>query len=316
MELEDLTLMFEKAHFIRAFEGALAAAADAGEVPGLVHLSNGAEILELAVASALDLPTDQVTGSHRSHGIALSLGVDPLALACEILGREGGMSSGLGGTQHLIAPEEGLLGSNGIVGGQVPLALGAALSAKLLKTGGIAVSYFGDGAANQGAVLESLNLAVVLKLPVLFVCENNGFGQSTAAAYAAGGTSLLGRARAFGLAAAYVDGTDPVEATKAADRLVTWVRDTGSPAFLEASVPRLSGHYHGDKEVYRTKGGSTGDPLDRLEAMILNREVTKGLVDGMKSRASEDARAIVAKATAAPDVSDKALEARVAEAQP
>ncbi len=315
MELEDLTLMFEKAHFIRAFEGALAAAADAGEVPGLVHLSNGAEVLELAVAAALDLPKDQVTGSHRSHGIALSLGVDPYALACEILGREGGLSSGLGGTQHLIAPESGLLGSNGIVGGQVPLALGAALSAKTLQTGGIAVSYFGDGAANQGAVLESLNLAVVLKLPILFVCENNGFGQSTAASYAAGGTSLLGRARAFGLASAHVDGTDPVEATKTADRLVAWVRDTGSPAFLEASVPRLSGHYHGDKEVYRNKGGASGDPLDRLEAMILNRDVTKGLVDGMKSRASKDARTTISKAVAAPDVSDKALAARMAEAR-
>lgn len=316
MELEDLTLLFEKAHFIRAFEGALAAAADAGEVPGLVHLSNGAEILELAVASALDLPLDQVTGSHRSHGIALSLGVDPLALACEILGREGGLSSGLGGTQHLIAPDAGLLGSNGIVGGQVPLALGAALSAKTLGTGGIAVSYFGDGAANQGAVFESLNLAVVLKLPVLFVCENNGFGQSTTASYAAGGTSLLGRARAFGLAAAHVDGTDPVEATKTAQRLTAWVRDTGSPAFLEASVPRLNGHYHGDKEVYLSPGGIMPDPLHRLEAMILNREVTEGLVEGMKTRARGDARAIVAKAIAAPDVSDTALDAYQAEVRP
>ncbi|WP_286829521.1 MULTISPECIES: thiamine pyrophosphate-dependent dehydrogenase E1 component subunit alpha [Kordiimonas] len=315
MELEDLTLMFEKAHFIRAFEGALAAASDAGEVPGLVHLSNGAEILELAVASALDLPKDQVTGSHRSHGIALSLGVDPLALACEILGREGGLSEGLGGTQHLIAPESGLLGSNGIVGGQVPLALGAALSAKTLKTGGIAVSYFGDGAANQGAVLESLNLAVVLKLPVLFVCENNGFGQSTASAYAAGGTSLLGRARAFGLAADHVDGTDPLEATKTAHRLAAWVRDTGSPAFLEASVPRLSGHYHGDTERYRTTDGRSTDPLDRLEGMILSRDVPEGLVDGMKSRAHADALAIVDEATAAPDASDTALEAFMAEAQ-
>jgi len=320
MELEDLTSLFEKAHFIRAFEGALAAAADAGEVPGLVHLSNGAEILELAVASVLDPKKDQVTGSHRSHGIALSLGVDPQALACEILGREGGLSRGLGGTQHLIAPESGFLGSNGIVGGQVPLALGAALSAKTLETGGIAVSYFGDGAANQGAVMESLNLAVVLKLPILFVCENNGFGQSTASSYSAGGTSLLGRARAFGLAADHVDGTDPVESTKTAERLVSWVRTSGSPAFLEASVPRLSGHYHGDEEKYRAAdsrapSSQTADPLQRLEAMILNRDVPSGLVEDMKHRAHERACAVIDKAIAAPDVSDTALDAYIKEAQ-
>lgn len=314
MSAETLTGLAEKAWFIRAFEGAIARAADAGEVPGLVHLSNGAELLELAVAHALKPGLDQVTGSHRSHGIALSLGVDPYALACEILGREGGLSSGLGGTQHLIAPESGLLGSNGIVGGQVPLALGAALSAKTLGTGGIAVAYFGDGAANQGAVLESLNLASALKLPVLFVCENNGLGQSTASSYAAGGVSLLGRARSFGLAADHVDGTDVVEAIKVADRLASWVRSAGSPAFLEASVPRLSGHYHGDAETYRGNGAGPTDPFDRLPKLLADRDVPEGLVAEMKARAEAEAERVVAKATQAADVSDKALQRYLKEA--
>lgn len=309
MRIEELTSLVEKAHFIRAFEGALAAAFDAGEVPGLVHLSNGCELVELAVAKALDLPKDQVTGSHRSHGIALSLGVDPMALALEILGRKGGLSEGLGGTQHLMAPESGLLGSNGIVGGQVPLAAGAALSAKTLKTGGIAVTYFGDGAINQGGVMETLNLAVVLQLPILFVCENNGFGQSTATQYAAAGSGLLSRARAFGLAAAHIDGGNLEDCLQASSRLVNWVRETGSPAFLEASVPRLSGHYHGDEEIYRGDKKKMLDPLERALELLTDRGVPNELAADLTGQAAEEGAAVVAAARKTVDGSHDALSA-------
>ncbi|NVJ99044.1 MAG: thiamine pyrophosphate-dependent dehydrogenase E1 component subunit alpha [Alphaproteobacteria bacterium] len=307
MLTEGMTSLVEKGHFIRAFEGALARAFDAGEVPGLVHLSNGAEIFELAVMNTLRPPKDQVTGSHRSHGIALALGVDPFAMACEILGREDGLSEGLGGTQHLIAPDSGLLGSNGIVGGQVPLAAGAALSAKVQGTGGIGVTFFGDGAMNQGAVLETINLAVALKLPMLFVCENNGLGQSTAASYAGGGASIVGRARAAGIAAAHVDGGDLDESLAVASKLGGWVRETGSPAFIEASVPRLAGHYHGDAEVYRGEKKKVVDPLDRAGDLLLDRGVPEATLREIKTRVAEQAEEIVERAKAQPDVSDRAL---------
>ncbi len=307
MDDSELITVFEKAHFIRAFEERIAAAADAGAVPGLVHLNSGAELVELAVISLLKGPEDQVTGSHRSHGLALACGVDPLALAREILGRKGGLSEGLGGTQHLMAPSVGFLTSNGIVGGQVPLAAGAALSAKTLGTGGIAVTFMGDGAANQGAVMETLNLAAALNLPLLFVLVNNGLGQSTPAEQVTGG-SLIGRARAFGLAADQVDGTDPVAMFRTADRMVGWVRKTGSPAFIEAKITRLTGHYHGDAEVYRASG-ERQDPLRRLHDLLVKKEVEQAALDTIIAAARDRADKIVRRAGKSADESDRALAA-------
>ena len=307
MDDTELITFFEKAHFIRAFEARIAAAADAGAVPGLVHLNSGAELVELAVISMLAGPRDQVTGSHRSHGLALACGVDPLALAREILGRKGGLSEGLGGTQHLMAPGAGFLTSNGIVGGQVPLAAGAALSAKTKDTGGIAVTFMGDGAANQGVVMETLNLAAALKLPLLFVLINNGFGQSTPAEKVTGG-SLVGRARAFGLAADQVDGTDPTSMFKTADRMVGWVRKTASPAFIEAKISRLSGHYHGDAEAYRG-ADERRDALKRLRDMLIAKGIEDASLDTIVAEAAEKADKIVSTAEESKDSSAEALGA-------
>lgn len=255
--------LYVKASFIRAFELHIAVASEAGHVPGLVHLCCGAELVEVAICTELDGPKDQVTGSHRSHGLALAMGADPVAVAAEILGRKGGLSKARGGTQHLIAPENGFLASNGIVGAQVPIAAGAALSAKTLGARAIAATFFGDGAANQGAVLETMNLAVALELPLLFVLENNGLGQSTSANYASGGANLLTRAESFGLKTAEMDGHNGVDALKIAEEMVEFVRASGRPAFIEAKVPRLSGHYFGEKADYLAHH-SADDPLEDL----------------------------------------------------
>ncbi|TNE64332.1 MAG: thiamine pyrophosphate-dependent dehydrogenase E1 component subunit alpha [Alphaproteobacteria bacterium] len=308
MTPDDLKQVFERAHFIRAFEQEIAAAADAGEVPGLVHLCLGAELFETMLCAQLDGPRDQVTGSHRSHGLALAMGADAEQVAAEILGRAGGLSEGLGGTQHLLAPERGFLTSNGIVGGQVPLAAGAALSAKTLGTGGIAVAVMGDGASNQGAVFETMNLAVSLKLPVLFVIENNGFGQSTSALYATGGISPIARARAFGLAASTVDGGDISGLERTLERLVAWVRETGSPALVEASVPRLGGHYHGEAETYRSANEARPDPLDRFEDWLIRQGNSAEGCHRRKVRAREQARGAVERAIALPEPAPETLE--------
>ena len=244
--MQNLIDLYRKACFIRAFELHIAVAAEADHVPGLVHLCCGAELVEVAICRMLEGPNDQVTGSHRSHGLALAMGADPTAVAAEILGRKGGLSKARGGTQHLIAPAQGFLGSNGIVGAQVPIAAGAALTAKLIDAGGMAVSFFGDGAANQGAVLETMNLAVSLKLPLLFVLENNGLGQSTSADYASGGADLLARAESFGLKTAAMNGFDGSDCLAVATDMIDYVRTKGAPALIEATVPRLSGHYFGD----------------------------------------------------------------------
>ncbi len=263
-----LRKLFEKSVEIRVFETQVAKAADAGQVPGLVHLCNGAEVLQGAICSKLDGKTDSVTGSHRSHGLALAMGADPYKVAAEIFGNADGLSGGMGGTQHLLAPECGFLSSNGIVGGQVPMASGAALTAKTLKTGGIAVCFFGDGAANQGAVLETMNLAVALKLPLLFVLENNGFGQSTSADFACGGVSLSDRAKAFGLNTYEIDGYVPEDCLQKSEEIIEGIRKGGRPAFIEAKVPRLAGHYHGENAAYLSSCGDAKDPLKALDALV------------------------------------------------
>ena len=261
--MNTLLSLYKEASFIRAFELHIAVASEAGHVPGLVHLCSGAELVEVAICRSLTGPRDQVTGSHRSHGLALAMGADPVAVAAEILGRKGGLSKGRGGTQHLIAPERGFLASNGIVGAQVPVAAGAALTAKLMAAGGIAATFFGDGAANQGAVLETMNLAVSLNLPLLFVMENNGLGQSTSADYASGGADLCARAAAFGMKAERMDGYKGARAIKQSAEIIDYVRMSGKPAFIEANVPRLSGHYFGEKADYLAHH-EADDPLEDL----------------------------------------------------
>lgn len=293
---DDQQKLFEQACFIRAFEHELAVQFDQGEVPGLLHLCTGAEVAETLLAYALDSEKDVVTGSHRSHGLALAMGADPVLVAMEILGRKGGLSDGLAGTQHIIAPEAGFLTSNGIVGGQVPLAAGAALTAKTQKTGGIAVAVFGEGAANQGAVLETMNLAVSLKLPLLFVLENNGFAQSTPQERVTGDQSYADRAKGFGLGVFEADSIDAAACLDCLQQAVSHVRG-GLPTFVEVYVSRLNGHYHTDDELYRFNKNDF-DPLIAWEQKLL--------ADGMPEPADEtesdtwrSAREVVAQALAA-----------------
>lgn len=281
---DDLKSLYQQAYFVRRFEEALAKAYDEGEVPGLLHLCSGAEVAEALLCQALDSARDQVTGSHRGHGLALLMGADPEKLAKEILGRVGGLSNGMGGTQHIIAPETGFLTSNGIVGAQVPLALGSALSAKNKANGGIGVAVFGDGAANQGAVLESLNLAAALSLPVVFFLENNGVAQSTHSSYAAPGSSFKGRAETFGLVS-FTLNTGDVNAAQATMKQAVKTARTGRPVFIEAQTARLSGHFHGDA-TNRTHPNS--DPLFKLRNKLVsvgeNERTIAELEDGVIER--------------------------------
>jgi len=298
--MTEMLALYRKSAFIRAFELQLAVAADAGHVPGLLHLCCGAELLEVAFCSYLSGPKDQVTGSHRSHGLALAMGVNPVALAAEIMGRAAGLSAGRGGTQHLMAPEKGFLTSNGIVGAQVPIAAGAALTAKMMNAGGVACTFFGDGAANQGGVFETMNLAVVQGLPLIFVMENNGLGQSTAASYASGATSLLKRAEGFGLKGWSVDGFDGADCLRKAAEVIDFVRSGKGPAFVEAKVPRLTGHYYGEKAVYLAHH-ETRDPLKELEHALDPKTADK-----IYSEAEEAAHRAIVEAVKLPEAGREA----------
>lgn len=292
----DIESLYRRALFVRRFEEGLAKAHDAGHVPGLLHLCIGAEIAEALLCHSLDSTRDQVTGSHRSHGLALLMGACPNTIAKEILGRVGGLSNGMGGTQHLLAPEHGFLTSNGIVGAQVPIALGAALSAKTRGDGGIGVAVFGDGAANQGAVLESLNLAAALKLPMMFFMENNGVAQSTSSTFALPGGTMVERATAFGLEANKIE---PQDYQNAADLLHTAVAKarSGVPVFVEAKTVRLSGHYYGDTSDQKRQ---EKDPILRLRSHLKHQGLCEKTLKAVEDECDRDARSALGAAINAP----------------
>lgn len=227
----------------RAFEVALGELWSRGDVSGEMHLGTGEEAIAAAVTEHMR-EGDAVAIDHRSTPVLLLLGVDPAAIVAECLGRPDGLCGGHGGHMHLFSKEH-LAASSGIVGSAGPTATGFGLAARRLRPGSVAVALFGDGAANQGMMLESINLAAAWRLPVVFVCKDNGWAIYTRSAMVTGG-SLDERARAFGLFAERADGTDVVETTEAAGRCFAHVRKGRGPAFLHATCPRLDAHFMGD----------------------------------------------------------------------
>ena len=254
---------------IRLFEEALAELYRHGRLVGVVHLSVGQEATAVGVCSALHAG-DQITSTHRGHHHMLARGLEPRRMFAEILGRAGGYCGGKGGSMHVSAPAEGVVGANGIVGGGIPHAVGLALAAKRLGSGGVAVAFFGDGAANQGVLFESLNLAVLWRVPVIFVCENNGYNEFTPTNAVTAGESIAARAAVFGIPAAPVDGDDVLVVSRAAEEAVERARAGGGPAFLECRTTRWRGHHEGEESYakpYRAPVEAV-DPIDRLERAL------------------------------------------------
>ncbi len=298
---------------VRLFEQAIAKVADMGQTPGMLHLGLGSEALTVATCALLSLEKDYVTASHRGHAPALVMGNDILAVAKEIMGKMGGLSDGIGGTQHLICPDSGFIGSNGIVGAQVPLAVGAALTAKMTYSGGLAVAFFGDGASNQGSVFESMNLAVALNLPMVFMLENNGYGLSTKVSAVAGTNSLIARAAGFGLKTLAVDGSDYPQITSVLKSAFENVRTGEGPIFVEAKVPRLTGHYHGDEQAYRRGNeapaiGGGDDPLVKMKQNLLSEGVNPDDLVAILQTVEAEIEAVIAEAIAAPAAEPAVLD--------
>lgn len=240
MERVELYRMMARA---RAVELALEALWQRGQVPGEMHLGTGEEAVAAGTVALLR-QGDAVALDHRPTPVLTMLGVDPAALLKECMGREDGLCRGRGGHMHLFSPDH-LAASSGIVGAAGPLGAGFALSARLRRDGGVSLAYFGDGAANQGMLLESMNLAAAWRLPVIFVCKDNGWAITTRSERVTGG-ALLQRADAFGLTAREVDGLDPAAVHKEAGRLVERARKGKGPGFLLARTTRLDGHLCGD----------------------------------------------------------------------
>jgi len=304
---------------IRAAERCLAAGREAGLIGGPVHLGAGQEAVAVGVSHALR-PTDRVFSAHRSHAHLLALGSSVHGLLAEALGKDTGLSRGMGGSMHLWDQPHGFWGSVPIVGGTVPIAVGAGLAARLQGVDAVAVSYFGDGAVEEGVVHESLNLARQLNAPVLFVCENNLFASHMHISLRQPLASVARFARANDIAAEVVDGNDVVAVAEAADRLVARARAGEGPGFLEAVTYRWYGHVDWrediDVGVHRSTADLVGwrqrDPIRRLaDSLIDAGHVTADDVVALDAAVTEEVDAAWAQALTDPYPTADALLDRV-----
>jgi pyruvate dehydrogenase E1 component alpha subunit len=248
---DDLKRAYRLMYTIRAFEERVEKEFALGNIPGFAHVYLGQEATGVGVC--FDLADDDFIGStHRGHGHCIAKGCDVRGMMLEIMGKADGLCGGKGGSMHIADVSKGMLGANAIVGGSPPIAVGAALTQKVGKTGKVAVAFSGDGASNQGTVFEALNMAVVLRVPAIFIFENNGYGEHTAASYAVGAPSIAERVRSFGLPCELVDGMDFFAVREAMGRALDHARSGKGPYALETLSKRFLGHFVGDPQAYRT----------------------------------------------------------------
>lgn len=274
--------MLERMLLIRRVEERLGEEFKAGSLPGGVHLYIGEEAVAVGVCAHLE-DNDWITSTHRGHGHFLAKGGDPKAMVAEVYGRKTGICRGMGGSMHVADVSKGILGANGIVGAGISLATGAALAAQLDAKGGVAVCFFGDGAAAQGVLSESLNVSALWKLPTILVCENNGYSEYTPAAAVTAGV-IAERARPYGVPGVIVDGNDLYEVWTAAGAAISRARRGEGPSLIEARTYRMRGHleaetaflqggsYRSQEEIDSWKGR---DPIDRFAARLQS----EGLID-------------------------------------
>ncbi|WP_446942010.1 thiamine pyrophosphate-dependent dehydrogenase E1 component subunit alpha [Pseudomonas aeruginosa] len=235
---------------IRAFEERLHVEFATGEIPGFVHLYAGEEASAAGVMAHLR-DDDCIASTHRGHGHCIAKGVDVHGMMAEIYGKKTGVCQGKGGSMHIADQEKGMLGANGIVGAGAPLAAGAALAAKLKGSDAVAVAFFGDGGSNEGAVFEAMNLAAVWNLPCLFVAENNGYAEATAANWSVACDHIADRAAGFGMPGVTVDGFDFFAVHEAAGAAIERARAGEGPSLIEVKLTRYYGHFEGDAQTYR-----------------------------------------------------------------
>jgi acetoin:2,6-dichlorophenolindophenol oxidoreductase subunit alpha len=275
-------------------------------MPGLAHLYSGQEAVAVGICEALRID-DYITSTHRGHGHCLAKGATPDRMFAELLGKKAGYCKGKGGSMHIADPATGNLGANAIVGGSVGIATGAAFAAKRLGNGRVAVCFFGEGALGQGSLYEVMNLSQLWKLPVIYVCENNMYNEYTHFSETTAGT-ILGRAGAFGLEAAQVDGQDVRAVNEVASRLIQRARTGGGPAFLQADTYRYSGHHVGDinREYYRSKQEehhwkNERDPIKLHTNWLLSQNYADAAtLEGITSEARTEMEAAVRFAISSP----------------
>jgi len=287
---------------IRIFEQHVGRLSKAGEVPGFVHLCSGQEAVAVGVCSAMQEGDRFFTG-HRGHGHFLARGSDPYRVLAEIMGREDGLCGGYGGSMHLVDPARGALGATGVVGGNIPLAAGAAWAALERGRQEVAVVFFGDGAGGSGVLHETMNLASLWRLPLLFVCENNGYAEFTRREEHSNVYQVHKFAAPYEIPATVVDGNDVLAVEAAAAGLLAGMRTATGPGFLECMTYRLAGHYVGDPEQYRSKADISAwadrDPIERLKKHLQQQGSQEDTLRAIESEVRAELDAVVKRARAA-----------------
>ena len=297
---------------IRTFEDNANQLYLSAKMPGLTHMYSGEEAVAVGICEALR-KTDKITSTHRGHGHCVAKGADFKEMFCELLGKEEGYCRGKGGSMHIADQSNGNLGANAIVGGSMGIATGSAFSAKLLGNDDVTVCFFGDGATAQGLMYETMNMAALWNLPVIYACENNGYSEYTRTDEIAAG-SITGRAEAFGIEAFQVDGQDVLAVNTLTQQLVDRCRKGEGPFFIELMTYRYHGHHVGDinREYYRSKEEEQDwkenrDPIIRFRSWLVSECIaSEAEIDAMNAEIKDDAAAAVEYALNAkyPDVSE------------
>jgi len=276
LDSDKLLWMYKTMVMIRGFEERAFDLFKRGLVRGSIHFYIGEEAMAAGTMAAIR-PEDAITSTHRGHGHCIAKGGKVNLMLAELLGKATGYCKGKGGSMHIADLDSGILGANGIVGGGIPLATGAALAFKLQKVPRICICFFGDGASNQGCFLESANLASIWKLPVVYVCENNQYGLSMCVKDSVACPNIADRAVAFGMPGVVVDGNDVIAVYEAVSAAVARARAGEGPTLIEGKTYRWMGHFSGDADVYRSKEEKEEwkkkDPIARFEKMLVEREL-------------------------------------------
>ena len=279
-------------YLIRRFEEGAEDSYTRGLIHGTMHLSIGQEASAIGATMALR-KTDYITSTHRGHGHCIGKGAEPKLMFAEFFGKEEGYCRGRGGSMHIADPESGNLGANGIVAGGIPIAVGAALAIKKQKRDDVVICFFGDGASNEGAFHESLNMAAIWKLPVVFVCENNKYGMSVSTERSMAVKNVADRASAYAMPGVTVDGNTLADVAEAMDEAIARARAGKGPSLVECMTYRIRGHSKSDRNRYRTKEEieewKEKDPIGRFEKELLGLGfATAAEIDEVRASAEKE----------------------------
>ncbi len=295
--------LYETMQRIRSFELAVIELFARGKIPGFLHTYVGEEAVAAGVCAVLR-PDDKIISTHRGHGHLIAKGGRLDLMMAELFGRRTGYCKGKGGSMHIAEPDLGMLGANAIVGAGTVIINGAALTAQYLGRDEVAVAFFGDGASNTGAFHEALNMAAVWDLPSIFVCENNGYAESTRQTYHQKIENIAVRAVAYGIPSTSVDGNDPVAVYLAAKEAVARARSGEGPTLIEAKTYRIRGHYEGDPEIYRTKeeveAWKQKCPIERWRKALLDKGIPAETIEEIDARIDQELKEAVAFAEESP----------------